>query len=104
MPKESANAVADSSESELAISKPPGVRMIAVPIQKPPYEERAVAPKVFPVAISLWTWLEFHSASSEDPEVDIPHASKKLHETAIRESSSNDDVGLSETASSQVDA
>jgi hypothetical protein len=32
---------------------PPGVRTIATEIQKPPYDERAVAPKVFPTAISL---------------------------------------------------
>lgn len=33
--------------------KPPGVRIMAKEIQKPPYEDRAVAPKVFPTAISL---------------------------------------------------
>lgn len=43
----------DSASSVEAISKPPGVRMMAVPIQKPPYEDRAVAPKVLPRAISL---------------------------------------------------
>jgi hypothetical protein len=36
-----------------SMSKPPGVRMIAKESQKPPYEESAVAPKVFPTAISL---------------------------------------------------
>ena len=41
------------SERVEAISNPPGVRMMAVPIQKPPYEDRAVAPKVLPRAISL---------------------------------------------------
>ena len=35
------------------ISKPPGVRTIAKESQKPPYEDRAVAPKVLPTAISL---------------------------------------------------
>jgi hypothetical protein len=39
----------------LAISNPPGVRMMAKESQKPPYEERAVAPKVLPTAISLVT-------------------------------------------------
>ena len=39
--------------SSLSISKPPGVRMMAKEIQKPPYEDRAVAPKVLPTAISL---------------------------------------------------
>ena len=35
------------------MSNPPGVRTIAKEIQNPPYEDRAVAPKVFPTAISL---------------------------------------------------
>ena len=35
------------------ISNPPGVRMIAYEIQKPPKDESAVAPKVLPTAISL---------------------------------------------------
>ena len=52
-PKESRKGVGDSASSVEAISKPPGVRMMAVPIQKPPYEDRAVAPKVLPRAISL---------------------------------------------------
>ena len=32
---------------------PPGVSVMANEIQNPPYEERAVAPKVLPTAISL---------------------------------------------------
>jgi hypothetical protein len=52
-PKESRKGVGDSASNVEAISKPPGVRMMAVPIQKPPYEDRAVAPKVLPRAISL---------------------------------------------------
>jgi hypothetical protein len=35
------------------ISNPPGVRTTANESQKPPYDDRAVAPKVFPTAISL---------------------------------------------------
>lgn len=35
------------------MAKPPGVRVMASAIQKPPYEDKAVAPKVFPTAISL---------------------------------------------------
>jgi len=42
-----------TSASVLSIAKPPGVRMMANDSQKPPYEESAVAPKVFPTAISL---------------------------------------------------
>lgn len=34
-------------------AKPPGVRVMANAIQNPPYEDKAVAPKVFPTAISL---------------------------------------------------
>jgi hypothetical protein len=54
-PKESRNGFGESASSVDAIWKPPGVRMMAVPIQKPPYEARAVAPKVLPSAISLWS-------------------------------------------------
>jgi hypothetical protein len=41
-----------------------GVRTIAKEIQKPPYEESAVAPKVFPTAISLEfvSWIEEQKA------------------------------------------
>ena len=35
---------------------------------------------------------------------DLPHASEELNETSVRESSANDDVGLVETASAEVDA
>lgn len=38
---------------DFTIWNPPGVRTIANEIQKPPYEDSAVAPKVFPTAISL---------------------------------------------------
>ena len=40
-------------EYAAAISKPPGVRIIAYEIQNPPYDERVVAPNVLPTAISL---------------------------------------------------
>jgi len=52
-PKESRKGTGDSASSVDAIWKPPGVKMMAVPIQKPPYDARAVAPKVLPRAISL---------------------------------------------------
>ena len=54
-PKELMNATSPPflSVSEAMIPNPPGVRVMAKEIQNPPYEERAVAPKVLPTAISL---------------------------------------------------
>ena len=53
-PKELSNmALPPVVSSVSSISKPPGVRTIANEIQKPPYEDRAVAPNVLPTAISL---------------------------------------------------
>lgn len=52
-PNELRKGAGEFSSSVDAISNPPGVRMMAKEIQKPPYEERAVAPNVFPTAISL---------------------------------------------------
>lgn len=43
----------NSSFRVASMWNPPGVRTIAKATQKPPYEDRAVAPKVFPTAISL---------------------------------------------------
>ena len=42
----------DVASRSSIIANPPGVKMIAVPIQNPPYEDSAVAPKVLPTAIS----------------------------------------------------
>jgi hypothetical protein len=78
--------------------------MIAVPIQKPPYDERAVAPKVLPVAISLRITSVLRFVSGALPRQNLPHASEKLDETAVSESSTNNDVGLGEAASAQVNA
>ena len=39
----------------VSMAKPPGVRIMANDNQKPPYDERAVAPNVLPTAISLST-------------------------------------------------
>lgn len=44
-----------SASSVSTIWNPPGVRMMANESQKPPYEDRAVAPNVLPTAISLRT-------------------------------------------------
>lgn len=53
-PNEFAKPRAPSPASiEAMMSKPPGVRIIANESQKPPYDDRAVAPKVLPTAISL---------------------------------------------------
>jgi hypothetical protein len=51
-PKESRKVLSLISWRALSIAKP-GVRIIAKEIQKPPYDDRAVAPKVLPIAISL---------------------------------------------------
>lgn len=45
--------------------KPPGVRMMAKEIQKPPQDESAVAPNVFPTAISLQTFLDKAQTTDE---------------------------------------
>jgi hypothetical protein len=102
-PKELRNGSGDSASRVDAIWNPPGVRMIAVPIQKPPYEERAVAPKVLPRATSL-LFVRFIRCRTLLYNLDLPHACEKLYETAVRESSANNDVGLGETASTQVNA
>lgn len=53
-PNESKNAADPPSASiELTILNPPGVSTIANESQNPPYDDNAVAPKVFPIAISL---------------------------------------------------
>lgn len=52
-PNELRNGAGLSASSVSTMLKPPGVRMIAKEIQKPPYDERAVAPKVLPTANSL---------------------------------------------------
>jgi hypothetical protein len=78
--------------------------MIAVPIQKPPYDERAVAPKVLPVAISLRIMSVLRFVSGALPRLNLPHASEKLNETTVSESSTNNNVGLGETAGAQVNA
>lgn len=52
-PNESKNIPGPPAASMVSgIANPPGVRVIAKAIQKPPYEDSAVAPKVFPIAIS----------------------------------------------------
>ena len=62
----------------------PGVKMIAYEIQKPPYDDRAVAPKVLPTAISLdvVTFVSFKRSE----RVNLPHAGKQLDEASISKS------------------
>ena len=80
--------------------------MIAKEIQKPPYEDRAVAPKVFPMAISLRHTLAFDRAvfgNSTELATNLPHTSQQLDETTVTESESDDNVGRGDTASVHVD-
>ena len=83
------------------MSNPPGVRVIPTAIQKPPYEDRAVAPKVFPTAISL-VCISFSVVSGQF-FMNAPHASKQLDKTAVAVSRRNDNVGHGNTASLKVD-
>ena len=85
------------------IPKPPGVRTIAKEIQNPPYEERAVAPKVFPTAISLFR-VRIYLRKSRDPSNgDLPHASKQLNKTTISESQSNNNIGFGDATCATID-
>ena len=78
--------------------------MMAVPIQKPPYEVKAVAPKVLPTAISLRAKCK-HLFTKVYSSIDlyVPHAGKELDKTTIGESSTNNDTWRSDTTSAQVD-
>lgn len=80
---------------------PPGVRMIANEIQNPPYDERAVAPKVLPTAISLLGMSVRSSSSSLT--WNSPHASKELHQTTIGKRGANDNAWLSDAPGMPVD-
>jgi hypothetical protein len=71
----------------------PGVRTQPMAIQKPPYEERAVAPKVFPTAISLFSRINME-INRWGTESYVPHASEQLNETSISESQCCDDIWL----------
>lgn len=78
--------------------------MMAVPIQKPPYDDSAVAPKVLPTAISLRK-VSFRKENCVCIAIFYaPHACQQLDETTIRECSADHNVWLSETTSTQVDA
>lgn len=95
-----------------SIWNPPGVRMMPKAIQKPPYEESAVAPKVFPTAISLreCSISLYHIKQivmSLGPEksntFNVPHAGEELHQTPIAESQSNNNVRHRDTPCPHID-
>ena len=73
--------------------------MMAVLIQKPPNDDRAVAEKVFPRASSL-------HCVSVDRRVkkgwDSPHARQELNKTSVAKSWSNDDAKDADVSSSKV--
>jgi hypothetical protein len=52
-PKELRNAASDLATSCVSMLTGAGMSTMAKEIQKPPYEDSAVAPKVLPTAISL---------------------------------------------------
>lgn len=74
-PKEFKNAALLPPPRAVTIPKPPGVRVIPTEIQKPPNEDNAVAPKVFPTAISLKSRVKASSFVTIFV-IYIPHASK----------------------------
>lgn len=78
---------------------PPGVKTIAREIQKPPYEDSAVAPNVLPAAISLFIYQHdsptqsINRGGGEGGE-DVPHPRTKLHQPAIRKRRPNHNIRL----------
>lgn len=57
------------------ISKPPGVKMMPIEIQNPPYDERTVAPNEFPTAISLPSLDGENQTEQTVSRQILPHAS-----------------------------
>ena len=99
-PNESANTFALLASRADWISKPPGVKMMAKEIQKPPKEESAVAPNVFPTAISLRRVSRWCSAgcTRTASERDPPHAGQELDEPSVSERDRHHDVGIATQA------
>lgn len=83
-----------------------GVKRMPYESQKPPYELRAVAPKVLPAAISLETYqYSSNSTTAGSPEVhNLPHASEQLNKTAITKGEGDHDVRGDDASSVHVDA
>ena len=79
--------------------------MMAKEIQNPPYEDSAVAPKVFPIAISLsrHEHSERTAVYTSTKQFDLPHACEQLNKPTITESQRNDDTRNAKVADLQVD-
>lgn len=90
-PNEFKNAASDFATSWVSMLTGAGMRTIAKEIQKPPYDERAVAPNVLPTAISLIILVSL-DVLKQMQEAYVPHASEKLNKTAITKSERDDNV------------
>lgn len=84
------------------ISNPPGVKVMATAIQKPPYDDSAVAPNVLPMAISLPERVRL-PVERGVMSVYLPHAGKKLNQAAISKRRANDYIRLGNVPSAHVD-
>src|SRR4029077_5712519 len=78
--------------------------MMANAIQKPPYEDKAVAPKVFPTAISLGTTLSVQPDRRLVIPSDIPHPGKELNQAAIAKRGTDHNASVTDSSCSHVDA
>lgn len=77
--------------------------MIAKEIQKPPYDDKAVAPNVFP-GYTCQTQSPVYLVWNEGlTDGHLPHASKQLDETAIAIGSCNHEIGLRDVLCAHVD-
>lgn len=87
------------------IEKPPGVKAIAREIQKPPYDESAVAPKVLPAAISLNHQYQhqYLYLSTIQSMADIPHPGTQLHQAPICICHTHDHIRLRDIPRPHVD-
>lgn len=78
--------------------------MMAKESQKPPYEESAVAPNVFPTAISLVIRQAYFAREHcGNKAVDLPHACKQLNQPTVAKRQSNYYVGGAQSSSTHVD-
>lgn len=78
---------------------------MAKEIQKPPYEDRAVPPKVLPTAISLFRRVSWDvKRGVEMPQKHIPHAGQELNKATIAKRKTDDDgIDTRQTPGVQVD-
>ena len=89
--------------------------MTAKDSQKPPYDERAVAPKVLPTAISLHhktyqlptsprtTFISFLVPLIGIHAGNVPHARKQLNQTSIPKRQPDDDIRLRQSPCPNID-